>query len=368
MLINGNGPNIYINGAGVISPQQTYDNEAFLPEVTEYGGNVLTCIQPNFKDYINPFQMRRLSRMLRMGLSAATICLQNARLETPDAIITATGYGFQEDMGKFLLEILQQNEQQLTPTYFMQSTYNALSGLIALTVKCMGYNNTYAGRGFAFETAVQDAMLLVREKEAENVLVGSFDQAHHVQYSDYARLGYVKKEKTSNLKLFESRTQGTLQGEGMAFFTVSGQAFPHSWCLLQSLHTVYRPADFPFLCEELTDFLQANGIGPEDIDVFVNGASGDIVRDKWSMELRKKFFSHAAEVLFKHLTGEYATASSFGVWLGARILKTRTIPESVLADPATSGRPLRTVLVCNHFLDRNYSFFLLTGRTPSIST
>jgi len=85
MLINGNGMNIYINGAGVISPQQTFDNETFLPEVIEYDGNVLTCIAPNFKDYINPFHMRRLSRMLRMGLSAATICLRNARLETPDA-------------------------------------------------------------------------------------------------------------------------------------------------------------------------------------------------------------------------------------------------------------------------------------------
>ncbi|MBS3810171.1 MAG: beta-ketoacyl synthase chain length factor [Desulfobacterales bacterium] len=362
MLINGKGLDIYINGAGVISPQQTYDNETFLPEVTEYGANVLTCVLPRFKDYINPFQMRRLSRMLRMGLSAAIICLRNAGLEKPDAIITSTGYGFQEDMGKFLLEILQQDEQQLTPTYFMQSTHNALSGLIALTVKCMGYNSTYAGRGFAFETALHDAMLLLREKEAENVLVGSFDQAHHVQYNDYDRLGYLKKEKTSNLKLFEGRTEGTLQGEGMAFFIVSGQALAHSWCILRGVHTVYRPADFPFLCGELTDFLQAGGITPEDVDVFVNGVSGDIVRDKWSLELRKNFFSHAAEVRFKHLTGEYATASSFGVWLGAKILKTGMIPGSVLAGPATSDRPLRTVLFCNHFLGRNYSFFLLTKK------
>jgi hypothetical protein len=42
------------------------------------------------------------------------------------------------------------------------------------------------------------------------------------------------------------------------------------------------------------------------------------------------------------------------------ILKNQTIPEVVLAVPAPSGRPLRTVLVFNHFFGRNYSFFLLT--------
>lgn len=360
MLINGNGLDIHINGAGAISPQLTHDNEVFLPEITQYNENVLTCVLPNFKDYINPFKMRRLSRMLRMGLSTATICLRNAQLETPDAIITATGYGFQDDMGKFLEEILQHDEQQLTPTYFMQSTHNALSGLIALSFKCTGYNNTYASKGFAFETALHDAMLLLQEREAENVLVGSFDEAYHVQFTEYARLGYVKKEKTNNLRIFESQTEGALQGEGMAFFTISAHALSHTWCRLQSLYMIYQPADSRSLREELAGFLRANDITPEDVDVFVNGASGDIIRDKWNLELRKNLFSHAADVRFKHLTGEYATASSFGLWLGAKILKTQTIPDAVLTGDAPSRRPLRTVLVCNHFLGKNYSFFLLT--------
>ena len=107
MLINQTGIDCYISGVGMISPQKTYDNHEFLPELTQYDGNILTCALPNFKDYINPFQMRRLSRMLRMGLSAATICLRDAQLKTPDAIITSTGNGFQEDMGKFLTEKLR---------------------------------------------------------------------------------------------------------------------------------------------------------------------------------------------------------------------------------------------------------------------
>jgi 3-oxoacyl-(acyl-carrier-protein) synthase len=360
MLIDGTKAGCYINGAGVISPQRTFDNGEFLPELTGYEDNVLTCVLPNFKDFLNPFQMRRLSRMLRMGLSAATICLSDAGVKTPDAIITATGFGFQEDMGKFLTEILTQDEQQLTPTYFMQSTHNALSGLIALFFKCMGYNNTYASRGFAFETALHDAMLLLQEKEAENVLVGSFDEAYYVQYSEYARLGYVKREKVNNLQLFETETPGTLQGEGMAFFIVSDQATPQCWCRLRNLHMVCRPADYTGLLTEMIEYLKENGMSNEDVDVFVNGLSGDNLRDEWNRKLQGDFFGHASAVRFKHLTGEYATASSFALWIGAKILNNQTIPAAVLAAPAPHNRPLRTVLIANHFFGRNYSFFLLT--------
>jgi 3-oxoacyl-(acyl-carrier-protein) synthase len=360
MLINRTGIGCYINGAGMISPQKTYDNDEFLSELTQYDNNVLTCVLPNFRDYINPFQMRRLSRMLRMGLAAATICLRDARLKTPDAIITSTGYGFQEDMGKFLTEILQQDEQQLTPTYFMQSTHNALSGLIALSVKCTGYNNNYASKGFAFETALHDAMMLLQEKEAENVLIGSFDEAYHVQYSQYVRMGHLKRKSVNNLQLFESKTEGTLQGEGVAFFIVSASALPHTWCRLRNFHMIYKPADYGSLSEELIDFLRENDLTPSDVDVFVNGTSGDAVKDSWSLAIQRNYFGHAAEVRFKHLTGEYATASSFALWLGAMILKNQTIPEAVMATPAPHHSPFRTVLLCNHFLGRNYSFFLLT--------
>jgi 3-oxoacyl-[acyl-carrier-protein] synthase II len=360
MLINRTGIGCYINGAGMISPQKTYDNDEFLSELTQYDNNVLTCVLPNFKDYINPFQMRRLSRMLRMGLAAATICLRDARLKTPDAIITSTGYGFQEDMGKFLTEILQQDEQQLTPTYFMQSTHNALSGLIALSVKCTGYNNNYASKGFAFETALHDAMMLLQEKEAENVLIGSFDEAYHVQYSEYVRMGHLKRESVNNLQLFESKTEGTLQGEGVAFFILSDSALPHSWCRLRNLQMVYKTVDYGSLSEQLIDFLRENDLTASDVDVFVNGTSGDAVKDQWSLAIQRDCFGHAAEVRFKHLTGEYATASSFALWLGAMILKNQTIPEAVMATPTPHHSPFRTVLICNHFLGRNYSFFLLT--------
>ena len=112
------GMKCYINGIGIISPQRTFNNTEFLSEVINYNNNILSCVTPDFKTYMNPAQLRRLSRMLRIGMTAATICLKDAGINVPDGIVTATGYGFLEETEKFLRELLERNEKQLTPTLF----------------------------------------------------------------------------------------------------------------------------------------------------------------------------------------------------------------------------------------------------------
>ena len=205
---------IFINGIGAISPQRTEDNHTFLSEITHHEGNVLKCLSPDLKPYLTPAQMRRLGRMMRLGLVAAAISMQDARLSKLDAVVMATGWGCQEDMGKFLLEMLQQDEQYVTPTHFIQSTYNVLAGAIAMSLHCTGYNSTYAGRGFSFENAIDDAMIHLREDESCHVLVGAFDEASPIQQAEQVRTGRLKQEAIDHLQLFESTTTGTLQGEG----------------------------------------------------------------------------------------------------------------------------------------------------------
>lgn len=356
--------NIYINGTGAISPQKTYDRQAFLSEITRYDGNVLNCILPAFSEYINPLKLRRLSRMLKMGLAAATICLRDAGLDTPDAIITSTGYGLQGDMEKFLFEVLEQKEEQLTPTYFMQSTYNALAGLIALSLKCTGYNNTHVSKGAAFESALHDAMLLLNEGDAKDVLVGAFDEFSPIQHRHYTRKQYLKTGIENNLQLFRTKTPGTLHGEGTAFFLLSSSFKDNGLCRLKDMRMLYKPVDYRELSGTLADFLKQNSLNYSDIDVFLNGASGDIDRDSLNTSIYQDYLQHATEVRFKHLTGEYATASSFGLWLGAMILKNDRIPDAVLAEQQSQRKSIKTVLFCNHFLARNYTFMLLESISP----
>jgi 3-oxoacyl-[acyl-carrier-protein] synthase II len=349
----------YINGIGIISPQKTFDNTEFLSEIRSYDKNVLTCVTPDFKTYINPVQLRRLSKMLRIGMTAATICLREAKVEVPDGIITSTGYGFLEETEKFLREMLERQEKQLTPTYFMQGTYNALSGLIALATTCRGYNNAYVSRGFAFENALEDAMMQLDEFSAKNFLIGAFDEAAAVQYIAGVRENHYKAEHIASMDLFGSKTSGTLQGEGSAFFSVSGISSSSTWCVLKDLQIVYLPDNEKNLSDALTIFLDANEIAVEEIDLWINGKSGDTERDHLLTSLENSLLRNTPQVRFKHLCGEYCTAISFGLWLGASILKKQSIPDAIKVPSVTFLEKLETVLLVNHYQGRNYSFLLL---------
>jgi len=361
MKISLPGTNVFIHGLSAISPQKTWDSTVFLPDITDYGDSPLSCLLPDFKAFIPPLQLRRLSRMARMGITGAKICLQDGRADRVDAIITATGYGLQEDMARFLRELLEQEEQQLPPMYFAQSGYNAMAGMLALFLRCSGYNNNFVSRGLALETALTDALLLFAEEEAQNVLLGAFDEKSPQQYGEFIRLGYFKREKTAHLSLFASQTAGTLPGEGAAFFLLSSDP-SQALCRLQGLHIIPHPCDNQTLTDELTNFLAGYNVQKEDIDAVISGISGDIVRDEACRHLEKTCLSAATLIRFKHLMGDYATASSFALWLGTMILRHQCIPPAVLfsADREIS-RPLRTILIVNHFLGKSYSFILLTS-------
>jgi len=349
----------YINGIGIIAPQKTFENDQFLTEISTFNQNVLTCITPDFKAYINPVQLRRLGRMLRIGMTAATILFTRCKVQVPDGIITATGYGFLEETEKFLTELLERQETQLTPTYFMQSTYNALAGLVALSIKCTGYNNTYVSKGFAFENALQDAMMQLAEKNSSNLLVGAYDEAANVQYAINMREHHYKSDHIKNSSLFESKTGGTIQGEGSAFFNVSGISSDSTWCVLKDLQLVYTPETEDELSSALTSFLNTNAISVDEIDVWINGASGDVKNDRLLTSLENSIFKKTPQVRFKHLCGEFCTAISFGVWLGASILKKQFIPEIVKFSSMKSSGKLDIIFIVNQYLDRNYSFLVL---------
>lgn len=350
---------IYIQGLGNISPQQTFYNNDFLTDISEYQDNVLTVVAPDFKKYIPVPQLRRMSRMFKIGLSAAKICATDAALDMPDAIITASGYGCIGDTSKFLLEIIENKEKQLTPTFFMQSTYNSISGGIAMSMKCNNYNTTYVHRGFAFETALQDAMLQIQDQPAKRILLGGFDETNDGQFIISMRTGHHRKEKVSNLSLFGTKGRGTLQGEGASFFTLSGQNSGKTYARLAGIKMVYAPHSASELMEALKELLNDGSTGLEDIDIVINGIGGDTKLDEINNEMMSILFENTQQVVFKHLSGDYCTASSFGMWLGVKILNHQMVPEVVKVNHIAPKRPIKNVVQVNHYRGKNYGLLWL---------
>src|SRR5690606_23802730 len=133
---------VYINSIGSISAQRTFDNTGFLEDIVSYHETVIPAIDPNYKDYIPPAAARRMAKGIKMGVVASKIALNGAGLENVDAIITGTGMGCVIDSEKFVSAIIDNKEEFLTPTSFIQSTHNTVGGQIALGMGCKGYNFT----------------------------------------------------------------------------------------------------------------------------------------------------------------------------------------------------------------------------------
>jgi len=134
-----------------------------------------------------------MSRIIRMGVAAAMECLQEAKITKPDAIVTGTAYGCLEDTGLFLTKMVEFNEDLLTPTAFIQSTHNTIGAQIGLMLQCNNYNNAFVHRGFSFESALLDGMMLLKENEVSNVLVGAIDEITNISHAILNLWGLIKQ-------------------------------------------------------------------------------------------------------------------------------------------------------------------------------
>ncbi len=104
---------IFIRSAAAISAQKTFGDVSFLTEPVEYGETRLRAIEPDYKEFIDAKMIRRMSRIIRMGVAASTECLQESGVKIPDAIVTGTAYGCLEDTGLFLGKMVE--HQYYTP-------------------------------------------------------------------------------------------------------------------------------------------------------------------------------------------------------------------------------------------------------------
>ena len=350
---------MYIRATGNISPQKTFGHKP-LEELESYTGNRLACIEPDYKEFIDPKQIRRMSRIIRMGVAAAMECLQEAGLAKPDAIVTGTAYGCLEDTNSFLSKMVEFNEELLTPTAFIQSTHNTIGAQIGLMLQCNNYNNAFVHRGFSFESALLDGMMLLKENDASTVLVGAIDEITNSSHTILNRLGLYKQGPVSNLDIFDTKTKGTIAGEGAAFFLLATEPSATDYAKLDGLHTFYKPAGTAEIEKQVLSFLTKHSVDMNDIDLVITGRTGNAGTDRIYDELAATIFKNKVLLDYKNLCGEYPTAAAFAMWLGANIIKSGTVP-AVLNRSDTAGKKIVRILIYNQHQGIHHSLSLLSA-------
>ncbi len=347
----------YINGMGAISPQKSWVDEGMLlPNPIDYHEASLGCVEPDYTQYIDPKHLRRMSRILKMGMTASLLALKDAGISVPDGIITGTGYGCLEDTGIFMKKMIVQKEQTLNPTPFIQSTHNTIGSQIALLLGCQGYNQTYTQEAFSFENSLLDASLHLREYPGQTILVGGVDEITEFSLDIQKRFGIYKRAPVSSLDLFKTTTRGTLAGEGAFYFALSGKKSNEHSVSIDAVETLFNLSK-----EELTSainqFVASNGLKMDEIDLVMAGKSGDRKSDLETEALCKSTFGEFPIGMFKHLCGEFSTASAFALWLATRIIQGQHIPSVVIDSPFKHR--LKNILIYNPYFQKYHSLILL---------
>ncbi len=338
-----------------ISPQDTYNNDNYLSGVKHYFGNKILALEPDYTGIIKPAQLRRMGKAMRMGIGCGLPLIRN--YENIDGIIIGTSEGGLEDCIKFLNQIVDYNEGTLTPTNFVQSTPNAVAGLLALMNKNHNYNMTHVNKGLAFENALIDAKMLLDENKAKTLLVGNIEEVSEYNFNIDKSAGHFKEIECSTKDLINSKTKGTVCGEGSAMFIFTNE-YKKNDAIVKDVDTVTFPEQGEIL-DIAKEFVERNNLKISDIDAVIAGYNGDIDSDFLYDELIDVLFNNQTIITYKNLTGEYQTSTAFALKLAKDLLSGQTAPNDIILKKISTN--YKNILIYNHYKKYQHSL-ILAGR------
>ena len=342
---------IFILSAKQISMQQPLSEE-WMDTPIKYDVPFTRSIDPGFKEYVSPIEARRMGRILKRALATSKEALKEAGCDTVDAIMTGTGFGCIENTEFFLDALSNEGEQLLKPTYFMQSTHNTISSLVAIQTKNYNYNATYAHKGISFESALHDAWLQFRLGKIGSAMVGCHDEMTETFYRIMKKGGVMGQD--------DERC-----GEVAVSVVLSRHCEERSnpetkpLCCLTGLKMLHLPT-MNDLMDAVTTMLQSAERSLADVDYILTGISGNHENDKAYLAETKTLFGDKPLLKYKHLFGENFTASGLGFYVAAQCLKVGHVPAECFVDAnLVSDKRPTCLLLFNRSDGNDYTMVLL---------
>ena len=327
--------NTFVNGLGFVNAQFI---EQWSSDYLALTDPITKAKSPNLKDSIAPAMSRRMAAGVKMGIYASLKALKEANIERPEAIITGTHHGCLIDSEKFLTALIENEEEFLTPSAFIQSTHNTVASQIALHLQCKAYNFTYTNGYNSFENALLDGLLQIENEEIHTALIGGVEEIGERIYQLHQLIGEIENQQH----------QGEKSSEGAHFFALANEKNENSYATVKDvwLQNTYEESDLPTL---ISDFLAKHTMELTDSDAIISG-----IKALKAMEV----FQELTIVEYKHWIGEYGTASAFGFALGCQLLKDQSLPTVFIENPIDS-KVYKNVLLVNGFNGKDLSMVLL---------
>ncbi len=334
----------YIAASSCISPQST-DGTNGLPESWTYAvTDRLEVMRPDYVKYIDPRQVRRMGKSVRLALCAGNLCI-DAFGSKPDSIITATGLGSMGSTEKFMNQMLDNQEENLIPYAFLQTTFNTSGAQIALQHKIHGYNMTWVHKGISFELALIDALTLMENNESEIALVGGFDEMTKDHAYVMHKAGLVGHGEVDVQQMYTKNHP--VAGEAAAFFMITNE---NRGPQIKSVVAESGKLSQETIASKVAQAMDEAGWQGE-CDLLLIGENGLPSHDNLLSQALSQMTCPVAR--FKHLCGEFETSSAFALWLAQGFLNNTAQLEQLLAPKSEMPEKMQRILIVNLFSDDN---------------
>ena len=346
----------YIQSAEQISAQQPL-SDVWFDSPTMHETVYVRAIEPDYKEYLEPNQARRMGKILKRAIVTARSVVKKSGIAMPDAIISGTGLGCVESTEKFLEAMVCNGEELLQPTHFMQSTHNTIGSMVSIDMQCHGYSSTYTQKGVSFENALLDACLQFADGRIKTALVGGYDEMTPKYQLLLSRIGYWRADN-ENVKL--RRGEETFASETSVSFMLSSEKNERSICQINGIDILYKPS-----VEELrlamNELLSKHNLSVNDVDAVMLGISGNKANDEVYERNAPLLFGKKTLAVYKHIFGESYTASGLGMYVAATCLRKQRIPKHLLLRGMEDMTQVKTILFYNQYEGKNHSLTLLSS-------
>lgn len=340
---------IYVYAAQQISIQEPL-RRAWMDHPKEYTEPYNRAIEPDYRPYVTPLEGRRMGRLLKRALAVSKEAIAASKIERTEAIITGTGLGCIENTEKFLDAMCREGEQLLKPTHFMQSTHNTIGSLMAIQMKCHGYNATYAHGNISFESALSDAYMQLKKGQIHSAMVGGYDEMTPSYFGLLKKTGYLSQE-------------GEIAGESATSIILGHRQtdLPKPLCRLCDVRIQHKPTIEK--CKKIVDsMLSEAGLTHEDIAGVIVGINGSEESLRNYTNDYRQIFGATPMLQYKHLFGESYTATGLGIYAACCCIDENRIPASMYVEKSDKRDEVKALIIFNKDDPKNYTFTLLSRK------
>jgi 3-oxoacyl-(acyl-carrier-protein) synthase len=313
-----------------------------------------------------PGRIKRMGRGQEMAIAAVKCaldsCAERAALPAPGsgtAVSVGTAWAEEGDEIIFLEHLIKLGEKAAKPAYFVNSVKNALASQLALTFGFQGENQTFAHDALSFESALWQGARLLCAGRARHAVVCGVEALVEFQEIHGHLLGWYGTDPSPLAPLSGHKRaagQGTLPGEGAAAFVLTAPgvvAAPLARLVgvrargpLQRAPVLTPTGELTFVGQALHD----SGTRLDDVGLVLLGANGDPALDEIYAQVARGLRAGAPALavgVYRHLTGDFATASALGLELAVGTVSGRTVPSQVhvVDGLLASARSIRSVLL-----------------------